>query len=207
MAAERIPAAAADHRWAMIRSMATEYARLRRRPFLAPIWIFGLAAVFALLVAGWAIVAASTTVVVVIRHAEKAIDETPDPALSPAGLERAGRLATIFGTGPKGLAIDAIFVTQWQRSADTARPLAARLGLPLERVPDDDRHGLEQRILDGYRGRRVLVVAHSDTVADIVRDLAHGSALPAFGEIDYGMAYVIAIPRWSRPTVLALALP
>ncbi len=191
----------------MILNMATEYASLRRRPFLAPVWIFGLVAVFALLVAGWVTVAASTTVVVVLRHAEKSLDLTPDPPLSPAGLERAARLATIFGAGPKGLAIDAIFVTQWQRSADTARPLATRLGVPLERVPDDDRHGLERRILDGYRGKRVLVVAHSDTVADIVQDLARGSDLPALGEIDYGMAYVIAIPRWSRPTVLALALP
>ena len=191
----------------MILRMATEYASLRRRPFLAPVWILGLIAAFALLLAGWAIVAASTTVVVVIRHAEKAAEATPDPPLSAAGVERAERLAAIFGTGPKQLAIDAIFVTQWRRTADTAGPLAARLGVPVEGVPADDLKALEARIFEHYRGRRVLVVAHADTGAAIVRQLANGAPLPGLTELDYGTAYVVAIPRWSRPAVLALALP
>src|SRR5580700_4879929 len=107
--------------------MRKEYRSLRRRPFLAPVWIFWIAALVGLTSAGWAVIAATTTIVVVMRHAEKASDGTPDPALSAAGAARAARLATIFGGNGHDLAVDVIFVTQWQRTAATARPLAASL--------------------------------------------------------------------------------
>jgi 2,3-bisphosphoglycerate-dependent phosphoglycerate mutase len=191
----------------MIGGMRKEYASLRRRPFLTPVWMFGLLAALGLGLAAWGVREASTTLVVVMRHAEKAADGTADPPLAPAGLERAARLAAVFGTGPKGLAIDAIFVTQWQRTGATAQPLAKRLGVPVVMLQDNDLAGLKARILGDYRGRRVLVIAHSDTVGRIVGELARGAASPAVGEVEYGAAYVVAIPRWSRPTVLSLALP
>lgn len=169
--------------------------------------MFGLLAALGLGLAAWGVREASTTLVVVMRHAEKAADGTADPPLAPAGLERAARLAAVFGTGPKGLAIDAIFVTQWQRTGATAQPLAKRLGVPVVMLQDNDLAGLKARILGDYRGRRVLVIAHSDTVGRIVGELARGAASPAVGEVEYGAAYVVAIPRWSRPTVLSLALP
>ena len=191
----------------MITVMRKEYASLRRRPFLTPVWILALLAVAGLAVAARGVLEASTTLVVVTRHAEKVADAGADPPLAPAGLERAARLAGIFGASPKGLAIDAIFVTQWQRSGATAQPLAARLGVPVIAINDDDIAGLKSRILGDYRGRRVLVVAHSDTVGPIVRALAGGAESPPVGDAEYGTAYVIAIPRWSRPTVLGIALP
>jgi broad specificity phosphatase PhoE len=191
----------------MIPLMRKEYASLRRRPFLTPVWILGLLAALGLGVAARGVLEASTTLVVVTRHAEKVADGGADPPLAPAGLERAARLATIFGGSPKGLAIDAIFVTQWQRTGATAQPLATRLGVPVIALNDDDIAGLKARILDEYRGRRVLVIAHSDTVGKIVHALAGGAESAPVGEFAYGAAYVIAIPRWSRPTVLGVALP
>jgi broad specificity phosphatase PhoE len=191
----------------MIGAMRKEYASLRRRPFLTPVWLLALAGVLALGIAAWAVLAASTTVVVVMRHAEKAADGTQDPPLSPAGLERAGRVAAIFGGGPRELAIDAIFVTQWRRTGATAAPLATRLGVPMVTVQAQDLKELEARILRDYRGRRVLVVAHSDTVPELVHDLARGAEIPITGDGEYGTTYVIAIPRWSRPAVLRVSLP
>jgi broad specificity phosphatase PhoE len=187
--------------------MRKEYASLRRRPFLAPVWLLGVAALIAVAVAGWAVLADSTTLVVVTRHAEKTADPIPDPPLAPAGVERAARLAQLLGAGRHGLAIDAVFVTQWQRTHATAAPLVSRLGVPLIEVRDDDIAGLRARILGEYRGRRVLVIAHSDTVGEIVAALAKGGPVPAIGEVGYGQAFVVAIPRFSRPTVLELALP
>ncbi|HUO80320.1 MAG TPA: histidine phosphatase family protein [Steroidobacteraceae bacterium] len=187
--------------------MRKEYASLRRRPFLTPVWILALLALLGLGLAARGVLEASTTLVVVTRHAEKAADGSADPPLAPAGVERAARLAAIFGASPKGLAIDAIFVTQWQRTGATAAPLARKLGVPVIRLADDDIAGLKSRILGEYRGRRVLVIAHSDTVVPIVRALAGGGEAPPPGEVAYGDAYLIAIPRWSRPTVLGVALP
>jgi hypothetical protein len=191
----------------MIGGMYKEYASLRRRPFLTPVWLFALAGLLALGAAAWALREASTTLVVVVRHAEKVADGSADPALSPEGLERARRLAAEFGTVPKEFAIDAVFVTQWQRTAATGLPLATRLGIPVIPIVDQDVAGLEERIRHEYRGRRVLVVAQADTVPAIVRALAQGSVVPGLAAGEYDAAYVVAIPRWSRPTVLALRLP
>jgi 2,3-bisphosphoglycerate-dependent phosphoglycerate mutase len=131
----------------------------------------------------------------------------PDPPLSVAGEGRSQRLADVFGQGPKGLSIDAIFVTQWARTHATATPLAQRLAVPVIEVKDDDLEGLEQRILRDFRGRHVLVVAHSDTVPTIVGRLGRVASVPAIQPDEYGTTYLIAIPRWSRPTVLRVVLP
>jgi len=171
-----------------------------------PVWLLALAFVIGLAGAAWALRVASTTVVVVMRHAEKADETSADPPLSAAGVARAGRLAAMFGQR-SGFALDAIFVTQWHRTTATAAPLAKRLGVPLIEVRDEDVGALEARILSEFRGQRVLVVAHSDSVPVIVHDLSRGAAVPPIAASEYGTTYVVAIPRWSRPTVLALRLP
>jgi broad specificity phosphatase PhoE len=190
----------------MIPGMRKEYASLRRRMFLTPVWILFVAGVVALGVAAWAVLAASTTVVVVVRHAEKASEAGADPPLSAAGLERAARLATLFAGAPGGQGIDAVFVTQWRRTDETARPLATRTGIPVIALPDTDLGALERRILEEYRGRRVLVIGHADTVPELVRRLGRVAAAPP-GEGEYGTAYVVALPRWGRPNVLRISLP
>jgi broad specificity phosphatase PhoE len=190
-----------------MRAMQKEYRSLRRRPFLAPVWIFALAAVLALAAAAWAVYAASTTLVVVMRHAEKAAGAGDDPPLSAEGVARAERLATTFGVQDGPRAIDAIFVTDKLRTAQTARMLATRLGAPVVILPAGDLAELERRIFDQYRGKRVLVVAHSNTVPAIVARLADGGAFPPIADDEYGTAYVVAVPRWSRPAVLRIQLP
>lgn len=180
---------------------------MRRRPFLAPVWIIALSGVLALAVAAWVVLEASTTIVVVTRHAEKGADDPKDPNLSVPGLARAERLADALGAVRDAHAVDAIFVTQWKRTGQTARPLATRLGVPVIILPADDVAGLERRILAEYRGKRVLVVAHSNTVTRIVADLADGGEYPPIADDEYGTAYVVAVPRWSRPAVLRIRLP
>ena len=69
----------------------------RRRPFLAPLWLT--------LLAGLVIVAlgfsfyrdAGTTVVLLVRPAEKDPGTIADPPISPEGEERAQHLARMFG--------------------------------------------------------------------------------------------------------------
>ena len=187
--------------------MRKEYASLLRRMFLTPVWIFFFVGALALVVAAWAVLAASTTVVMVVRHADQTDEASADPPLSAAGTERATRLAALLAAAPGGQGVDAIFVTQWRRTDETARPLATRSGVPVIALPADDIGALEHRILDEYRGRRVLVIGHADTVPEIVRRLGRGSAVAPPGAGDYGTAYVVAVPRWGRPNVLRLSLP
>jgi broad specificity phosphatase PhoE len=186
--------------------MRKEYASLRRRPFLAPVWLAALAGVVVLAIAIWMLSAASTTTVFVMRHAEKALTPPEDPPLSPTGEARATALAEQFGRAPKGLGIDCIFVSEFRRTQDTVRPLANRLGIPMIVVPATDPALVASRALREYRGGRVLIVGHSDTVPQIVEALS-GDEVPSMDESEFGVVYVVAVPRFSRAAVTRFDFP
>src|SRR5215212_4122138 len=71
--------------------------------------------------------------VIVVRHAEKA-DQSPDTALSAKGRARAKALADLL----RGAGVTHIITSEFVRTRDTAAPLAALLGLSVERVPARD---------------------------------------------------------------------
>lgn len=188
--------------------MRKEYASLRRRPLLAPVWLAALGGLLVVAVAFWLVGAASTTTVFVMRHAEKQTlnPGDKDPPLAPAGEARALELAQHFGRAPKGQSIDAIIVTELRRTQDTVRPLANRLGVPVIVVPAADPEGAAKRALRDYRGGRVLIVGHSDTVPEIVKALS-GIDVGPMSEAEYGIVYVVAVPRFSRAAVSRIDLP
>lgn len=175
---------------------------------LAPVWLAALAGALVIALAFWLVSAASTTTIFVMRHAEKLTSnpEDPDPALAPAGEARALELAQFFGRAPKGQGLDAVIVSEFRRSQDTVRPLANRLGIPVIVVPAEDIRGTAKRALAENRGGRVLIVGHSDTVPEIVNELS-GVAVGAMSETEYGIVYVVTIPRFSRAAVTRLDLP
>jgi len=144
---------------------------------------------------------------VVIRHAEKQLDVGDNPALTEAGVARAERLAQQFASASTAFGFERIYVSQYVRSLQTAEPLATRIGVPLTTVQAEATTELVNRIRRDDAGRRVLVVAHSDTIPEIVRALAPATAVPEMSATEYGTAYVIALPRSGRPTVLAMHLP
>ena len=186
--------------------MRKEYASLRRRPFLAPVWLAALAGVVMIGLAIWLLSAASTTTVFVMRHAEKAELPADDPPLSPTGEARALELAQHFGSAPKGLGLDRIIVSEFRRTQETVRPLANRLGIPVIVVPAKDPATAARRALDENRGGRVLIVGHSNTVPQIVEELS-GESVPEMSEAEYGILYMIAVPRFSRAAVTRFDLP
>jgi phosphohistidine phosphatase SixA len=116
--------------------------------------------------------AAAQTTVFVVRHAERAdagTSATPmmatDPDLSDVGKARAESLATAL----KDAGIKAIFTTEYKRTQQTATPLAKALGIEVTTVPARDMPGLIDKIKAA--SGNVLVVGHSNTVADVVSRL------------------------------------
>jgi broad specificity phosphatase PhoE len=186
--------------------MRKEYASLRRRPFLAPVWLAALIGALVVALGIWLLSAASTTTVFVMRHAEKAETPAEDPPLSPAGEARALELAQHFGRGPKALGFDGIIVSELRRTQETVRPLANHLGIPVIVVPAGDPAEAARRALDENRGGRVLIVGHSNTVPAIVEALS-GEKVPEMSELEYGVVYVVSVPRFSRAAVTRFDLP
>ena len=179
--------------------------KFQRRPFLIPIWLTAIAAamVFSFVIfAAWMWVTAGSTIVVVIRHAEKELGSGVDPALTAAGTARADLLARMFGDRKAPGHIDAIYVSPTLRNRMTAAPLAAKLNLAPIVAPPRDARSLARRVLHEHRGGRVLIVGHSDTVIGIVESLTGAKRLPAIREDEYDTMYVVTVPSIGRADFL-----
>lgn len=175
----------------------------RRRPFLAPIWLPALAVVLATALALYAISCVSTTTVVVVRHAEKALGTIDDPPLSPEGEQRSERLALMFGERSGAGRLDAIYVTNTRRTQQTAAPLAARLHLVPLILPAADVAGSAGRMLREHRGGTVLWIGHSNTAPQLIRELS-GKQIDPIAEDDYGEIYVLSVPRFGAASLVRL---
>ncbi len=182
-----------------------EHVELRRRPLLTPLWLGALAALLLVSLAVWFVLSMTTTTVVVVRHAEKELGSIDDPPLSQVGEQRAEVLARLFGSREGAGRIVAVFASDTRRAQRTAEPLAARLGIAVKTLPAVDVAGLLRQIETDYRGRNVLVVAHSNTVPEIVRRLSGDPSVPPMAESDYGTIYVVSVPTLGRASVLKIS--
>jgi broad specificity phosphatase PhoE len=177
----------------------------RRRTFFAPLWLLGWAGLLMLVAAVVYWNSATTTTVVVIRHAEKQIGTIDDAPLSPQGEQRATRLAQMFGDPEAFGRVKQIYVTDTRRTQQTAAGLAQRLRLKPVVVEGNASAGeTARRVLRENRGGLALVIGHSNTVPQIVRELSGARQVPAIGEEEFDTLYVITVPTIGKASVLRM---
>jgi len=132
------------------------------------------------------------TVVLLVRHAEKAAAPADDPGLSAAGLERARALADAAGAA----GVQAIIVTPRVRTRATAQPLADDLTLTPETVSLDGGAATHVAAVAAavrrHVGEVVLVVGHSNTIPAIVAALG-GPAGPDICDAEYSNLFVLVL--------------
>ena len=185
--------------------MKKEHTELRRRPLLTPVWLTAIAALGAVSMGAWFVASLTTTTVIVVRHAEKELGTIDDPPLTQAGEQRAQLLARMFGDPETPGRITAIFASDALRSQLTAAPLAARLRITVTTMEDaKDAAGLARKIRGSYRGQKVLVVGHSNTVPEIVHAVSRAIRVPPLADDDYSTMYIVTVPTLSPASVLRL---
>lgn len=161
---------------------------------LALLFGFGLSALLSGAVAGVAAVepaAVREQLVVLVRHAEKRLDQGSDPELSAVGEARARALLAALA----GADVGAILVTDWKRTQATAAPLAEARGLEPTIIATAPVSSAEhaQAVAAAVRAAPaevVLVVGHSNTLAAIIAALG-GPAVAPIGDDDYGNLYLL----------------
>jgi phosphohistidine phosphatase SixA len=177
----------------------------RRRTFLAPLWLLAMAGVFVLAMAFAYWNSATTTTIVLVRHAEKQVGAISDAPLSPQGEIRASRLAQMFGDNEAFGRIGRIYVTNTRRTQQTAAGLAQRLDLKPEVIDAKvDSREFARRVLRENRGGRALVVGHSNSVPELVAAMAGSDRVPPIGEEEFDTVYVVTVPTIGRVSVLRL---
>ena len=132
---------------------------------------------------------AQPSLVVLVRHGEKATVGGSDPSLSEAGRARAQALAdAVAMTTP-----NAIIVTSLKRTAETAAVVAAQTGVAPTVVAIDGGGAAHVAAVAAAVRRAtgvVLVVGHSNTVPAIVTALG-GPKLPDLCDASYATLFVL----------------
>ena len=140
------------------------------------------------------------TTVILIRHAEKNIEpDNPDPDLSPAGQARAQELVRMFGDA----GINAIYATQYKRTQQTVKPLADRLGLPINQVNSKNTADLVAQIQAQHAGQVIFVAGHNNTVPEIIAALG-GPTFPVIPETEFDNLYIVTVYRTGKAKVVKL---
>jgi broad specificity phosphatase PhoE len=134
----------------------------------------------------------ASTVVIVVRHADKDTIPKDDPPLTAAGVVRAKALAGVL----EHAAVRAVITTQLVRSQQTARPLADLRRLALITVPrGDDIAGHASAVaaeVQRHRGETVLVVGHGETVGAIIAALG-GPHIAEICANEYSNLYTLVL--------------
>lgn len=128
--------------------------------------------------------APAETTFYLVRHAEKEL-EGRDPALSPAGYERAKTLAARLSS----IELSAVYSTDTRRTRDTAANVLAQKGIALQIY---DGRALEAfaQTLSEARGN-ILIVGHSNTTPQMAEALGGEGGSPIIEATEYDRLYIL----------------
>ena len=156
---------------------------------------------------------AAQQTVIIVRHGEKIeklesvdidkdandVKDAKDPPLSVVGMARAEKLAQMLSATK----INAIYVTQYRRTAMHAAPLATRQDITPMVVPAADTAGLIKRLASHGADETVLVVGHSNTVPLVLKGLGAVEEVK-LTEDEYDNLFMVVPKPGAAPTVTRL---
>jgi 2,3-bisphosphoglycerate-dependent phosphoglycerate mutase len=128
------------------------------------------------------------TTVILVRHAEKALESTPDPNLSPEGESRAKKLAALL----KDAKVDAVYSTNYKRTRNTVVPVATARGLEVQSY-EPLKEDVIRDIIKKNEGGTILISGHSNTVPWTANLLLSTETFKNFEDSAYDNLIVIAI--------------
>jgi len=152
----------------------------------------------------WFFESQSTTTMIFVRHAEKALIPVDDPALSPEGQLRAAELARQMVDADVVAGIDAIYSTPFRRTMETVQPVADALELEINHYDPDNEETELDRMLRAHKGQVILIVGHSNTVPSLIAELGASKLVPPIAEFEYDNLYLVSIPWFGKTKTIRL---
>jgi broad specificity phosphatase PhoE len=127
-----------------------------------------------------------------------------DPGLSEAGQRRVAELTRQLVDADVVAGIDAVYATDYNRTQETARPIADALDLPINSYDARDTETVLATILKEHKGKIILVVGHSNTVPELIANLGASKKVPSIHESEYDNIYIISIPWFGKTKTIRL---
>lgn len=120
-----------------------------------------------------------------VRHAEKQDDGTKNPHLTDIGKERAKQLADLL----RSYQIDAIYSTDYYRTIETAEPVSNHNKCEITIYNPRDLN--IKKFKSKTKGKKVLVVGHSNSTPTFVNAMIGKEKYPQIDESDYSHFYIV----------------
>lgn len=135
--------------------------------------------------------AQKTTSVFIVRHAEKDLSQqgNTNPPLSGEGLQRSYDLFERL----KKERIAGVFSTNTQRTIQTGTPLAQAIRKEILLYEPAKNDELVKQIRQFYKGKKVLVVGHSNTILTIVRAFGVQPSMTQIPDTRYNLLFEVRL--------------
>lgn len=176
----------------------TRQRRRRRRTITLAVYVV---IVFAL---AWYLESQGTTTIIFVRHAD--IDrpqvQNEDVPLNATGLARAELLADFLESIDVVAGVNAIYVSPFTQTHQTAAPIAKRLGLDYEVADPYNVVSFMKTVLFEHKREIILVVTHSDIIAPLVEELHGSKNIAEIAPDDYDDIFIVTIPWWGKVKTL-----
>ncbi len=138
------------------------------------------------------------TILLFVRHAERAEDGTRNPPISEEGKERAENLSKIIS----GYNISAIYSTPYKRTMMTAKPTADELGIEVQEYGLQGVDEFLKRIITENNGKTVLIVGHSNTTPALTNMVLGNERFEQLDEDKYGDLFVVITTDYGKGAVV-----
>ena len=152
----------------------------------------------------WFFESQATTTIIFVRHAEKNLSVEDDPELTEAGQRRVFELTRQMKDADVVAGIDAIYSTPFRRNLATVEPLSELLELPINLYNKNEYESVLETILDKHKGKIILVVGHSDTLANLMAELGASKSVPVIADNEYDNIYIVSIPWFGKTKTIRL---
>ena len=139
----------------------------------------------------------TTTTFIIVRHAEKETTST-DPNLNSDGVLRAEELKRILGNIP----VSAVYSTPYNRTRQTGQPLATAKGVSMTEYATSKPYAeLVDELLAAWRGKVIVVVGHSNTVPDILKEISNNTFNITISDSQHDDLFIVSMPDHLTPTI------
>lgn len=139
------------------------------------------------------------TTIILVRHAEKGVDEGGDPDLTEVGEARAKELVRVL----KEQSIDGIYSTPFKRTRQTVAPLAESKSLEIQ---DYNPFKMEEvvELISNSKGKTLVFSGHSNTTPALINQIIKEDKFKSLDESDYDNLYIVTFTELGHAKVTVL---